>query len=323
MGSHVRVGALVLVALLIFMVTIFSLGQRERLWERKVTYEIHFSTTSGLQEGAPVSLSGVPVGSVTDMELPADPAATYIRVEIEVTGRVAPRIRENSLAAIRTLGLLGDRYVYLTPGSKDAPLLAPGALITSVDPLDYEAVLGQGGDIVANVVEVTASLRDVLQAIQRGEGLLGAMLRNREFGESTLQDLGRSIAEVRSTAEALARVVRRIDQGEGVLGRLARDSPQNRALLASLDRSARRLDELSARLGRGEGALGRLLADDEYARRVFASLDRTLANLDAVSGKLARGEGTLGKLINDPDLYDETKGLVGATRRSWLLRLLP
>ena len=99
-----------------------------------------------------------------------------------MTRNVAPRLRENSVATIRTYGLLGDRYIELTAGSPDAAPVQPGGLLSSIDPIDYEAVLGQSGDIVTNIVEVTASLKDVLGAIQRGEGLLGAMVRNRELG---------------------------------------------------------------------------------------------------------------------------------------------
>src|SRR5439155_16750020 len=156
------------------MGAIVTLGQQEHFWERKVRYEMHFARTNGLQVGAPVSLTGVTIGSVAEMRFPPDPTASYIQVLVNVVGEAAPRIRENSVATIRTFGLLGDRYIELSAGSPDASPLSPGALISSIDPVDYEAGLGQSGDLVTNVVGVTASLRVVLQSIERGEGLLGA-----------------------------------------------------------------------------------------------------------------------------------------------------
>src|SRR5881628_2761411 len=99
-AQHLRVGLLVLAALVVFMATIFSLGQQEHLWERKVEYEMRF---------------------------PDDPGVSFILVRIKVGGDVAPRIRENTVATIRTLGLLGDRYIELSAGSADAhPLEAGG-----------------------------------------------------------------------------------------------------------------------------------------------------------------------------------------------------
>jgi phospholipid/cholesterol/gamma-HCH transport system substrate-binding protein len=316
-----RIGLLIATAVAIFMVTLLSLGQEQRFWERKVQYEIHFTRTNGLQKGAPVSLTGVTVGSVQEMRFPSDPSASYIQVLVNLVGEVAPRIREDSVASIRTFGLLGDRYIELSAGSPAAPMLPPGSLIPSVDPIDYEAAFGRsGGDILSNVVEVTASLKDVLQSIQRGEGLLGAMLRNREEGEATFADMRQTLANLQQTTRALDEVVARVNRGEGVLGQLVSNGKENAQLLARLNRSARALDEFSTRLNRGRGALVQLIEDEAYARRVLGNLDRAMNDLAELTAKLDRGEGTLGKLVNDPSLYHDARALVGRARGSWFLR---
>jgi phospholipid/cholesterol/gamma-HCH transport system substrate-binding protein len=321
MARTVRIGILVATALVILVVTIFSLGAEQRFWERKVQYEIHYTRTGGLQVGSQVTLNGVVVGSVVEMRFPPDPAVNYIQVLINVRGDVAPRIREDTVASIRTYGLLGDRYIELSAGSPQAPPVAAGGLIPSIDPVDIEALVGQGGDIVTNIVEVTASLKDVLQTIQRGEGLLGAMLRNRELGESTLQDLRRTMANVEETTKSLDRVVRRVDEGKGLLGQLAGDSPEARELSLHVHRAARSIDQFTARVERGNGALVQLVEDEAYARRVLGNLDRASADLASVAAKLDHGQGTAAKLVNDPSLYNDAKALVGRVRSSWLAHL--
>ncbi|HLK11839.1 MAG TPA: MlaD family protein [Candidatus Binatia bacterium] len=322
MAKQAKVGLLVLAALVVFMMTILTLGQQQHLFERKVTYEIHFARSNGLQQGALVSLSGVSVGSVSDMRFPADPAARYIQVTVEVNSDVAPRIRENTLASIRTFGLLGDRYVELTPGTTEAPALEPGGIIPSIDPIDYEALFGQSGDIVTNIAEVTAQLKDVLGSIQRGEGLLGAMLRNKEMGEQTLADLERTMANLQSTSQSLASILQRVDRGEGIVGHLVRNTPEGRRLLADAAHAARALDQLAGRLSRGTGALPRLFEDPRFGQRALGNLDAALADLAAIADKVNRGQGTLGRLVNDPRLYEEAEGFVGGARSSFLLRLL-
>src|SRR5213596_1990363 len=127
-----KIGLLVAIALAILMVTTFSLNQEQPFWERKAQYEVHFSRTGGLQTGAPVSLSGVTIGSVAEMRFPPDPTASYIQVLVNVVGEAAPRIGDNSVATIRTFGLLGDRYIELSAGSPDASSLPPGGLISSI-----------------------------------------------------------------------------------------------------------------------------------------------------------------------------------------------
>ena len=321
MTRTVKIGSLVAAALVILMVTIFSLGSEQRFWERKVQYEVHFTRTGGLQVGSLVSLNGVPIGSVAEMRFPPDPAVSYIQVLANVRGEVASRIRDDTVASIRTFGLLGDRYIELSAGSPESPIVPPGGLIASIDPVDVETLLGRGGDIVTNIVEVTASLKDVLQTIQRGEGLLGAMLRNRELGESTLADLQKTMANVQATTRSLDQILQRIDAGEGLLGQLTGKTPDARELAEHVKRAARGLDDFTTRLKRGDGALVRLIDDQAYAERVLGNLDRAVADLADVAAKLDRGEGTLGKLVNDPSLYREATGTFGRLRGSWLLRL--
>jgi phospholipid/cholesterol/gamma-HCH transport system substrate-binding protein len=317
-----KIGLLVATALAIFMVTILSLGQEQRFWERKVQYELHFARTNGLQKGALVSLTGVPIGSVDALRFPPDPSANYIQVLVNVTGDVTPRIREDTVASIRTIGLLGDRYIELSAGSADRPALPPGSLIHSVDPVEIEAVLGQSGDIATNVLEVTASLRDVLQTIQRGEGLLGALVTNRELGEGTLRDLRQTMANVQQSTEALEQIIQRVNHGEGLIGQLTTQTNENRELVARVNRAARDMEQFTHRLNHGRGALPQLIDDEAYARRVLDNLDSATRDLARVAARLERGEGTLGKLMRDPTLYDEARGLVGRARRSWVIRML-
>jgi phospholipid/cholesterol/gamma-HCH transport system substrate-binding protein len=312
----------VVAAIVILVVTIFSLGAQQRFWERKIQYEVHFTRTGGLQTGSQVSLNGVLVGSVDEMRFPADPAVNYIQVLLNVRGDVAPRIRDDTVASIRTYGLLGDRYIELSAGSPEAPPVPPGGLISSIDPVDIESLVGRGGDIVSNIVEVTSSLKDVLSSIQRGEGLLGAMLKNRELGEATLVDLQRTMANVQETTKSLNEILDHVNHGQGVLGQLTGDTPEAKELARHIQRAARSIDEFSTRMNRGKGTLTHLVEDEAYARRVLGNLDRAMADLAEVAAKLNHGEGTLGKLVNDPSLYHETRSLVGGARRSWLLRFL-
>jgi phospholipid/cholesterol/gamma-HCH transport system substrate-binding protein len=316
-----RVGGLLVLALALFVAIVFTLGQQQHFWERKVQYEIHFARTNGLQEGGQVSLSGVAVGTVTDLSFPPDPHVNYIIIQIAVAAKAAPKIRADSIASIRTFGLLGDRYIEISPGSADVPEVPDGGLLTALDPTDLEAVFGQSGDIVTNVVEVTTQLKDVLGAINRGEGLLGAMVRNKEFGEQTLQKLDDTLSNVQHTSRALATVMLRVERGEGLAGHLLRDSKQTRDMMANLEHAAASLDRLSTELRTGQGVLPRLASDTAYAKRVLGKLDDTVTNLQEITAKVNRGEGTAGKLVNDTALYTQSQDLIRSFGRSWLLQV--
>jgi len=322
MGPVTRVGALIAGALVIFAVGIFILGRQEHVWERKVAYTLEFARTNGLQTGAPVSLSGLPIGSVDWLQFAADPTTNRIVVGVQVDADAASRIRTDTWASIRTLGLLGDKYIELIPGAKeDATPIPPGGRIPSIDPVDMEALFGQSGDIVTNVVEVTTALKDVLQTIQRGEGLLGAMVQNREFGNRTLEDLQGTLSNVRGTSAKLDRILQRVDEGQGLVGHLLQDTKESREITANLQKSTASLERITRRMERGRGAASRLFEDEEYGDRLLTKLDHTVASLEEVARKLNGTQGTLGKLVNDPGLYDDARGLVHDVRSSWLVKI--
>jgi phospholipid/cholesterol/gamma-HCH transport system substrate-binding protein len=313
-----RVGATVVVALTLAMLGTFLIGREQRFWESKQAYEIRFTRINGLRVGAPVSLTGVDIGSVQAVSFPSDPGATYIIVSVSISGRAAQRIREDSIARIRTIGLLGDKYVEIGGGDPQSPVLPPGSVIPSADPIDYEALLGESGDIVTNIVETTNSLRNVLASIERGEGLLGQIVKNREQGATTLTDLQRTVAHVEGTTASFERIVKELEAGKGALGVLLKRGEQAQHVLANLERASGDLATLTAKLNAAQGALPQLVLDHAYGDALLRDLRRTAENLAEVSEKLNHGDGTAAQLVNDPSLYRDAKGLVSSTRESWM-----
>jgi phospholipid/cholesterol/gamma-HCH transport system substrate-binding protein len=319
--TALRVGLVVVVALGLFMTGTFLIGREQRFWSRKIAYEVRFTRINGLRVGSAVSLTGVDIGSVQGVFFPEDPNANYISVRVKVAGHAGPRIREDSVARIRTIGLLGDKYVEISAGSPQSVILPPESIIPSVDPIDYEALLGEGGDIITNIVETTNSLKNVLAAIEQGQGLLGQMVTNREQGAATLADLQKTIAHVEGTTASMERIAKDIEAGKGALGVLLKRGAETERLITNLDRTAQELGQIAARLRASQGALPTLLEDKEYGQQLLTDLRTTVRNLSELSEKANRGKGTVARLVNDPSLYQQVKGLVNSTSSSWLFSI--
>ncbi|MGH7857792.1 MAG: MlaD family protein [Candidatus Binatia bacterium] len=320
-SRNVRVGALVAVATALLMGGTFFIGQERRFWESKVDYEIHFQRTNGLRVGSPVSLSGVDIGSVSDISFPEDPSADHITVDVNVTENAASRIRASTVARILTQGVLGDKYVELSPGSSTAPELSPGARIPSEDPVDYEKLLGRGGDIIGNIVEASNSLKNVFGAIDRGEGLLGRMLRDQKWGSTMAEDLHRTVANLASTTATIDRIAADLKSGKGAFGVLLKRGDEVERALAQLEDATAALRRFSTRIESAGGAMPRLLEDKAYGDALLADLRTATANLAELAEKANRGEGTLGRLVNDASLYANANELVTDARSSWVFSL--
>jgi phospholipid/cholesterol/gamma-HCH transport system substrate-binding protein len=265
---------------------IFLVGNQQRFWEGRVDYWVQFSRTNGLSEGAPVLLDGVNVGGVTSMRFPPDPSARYVEVQIAVVDDVTPRIRRDTVGRIQTLGLLGDKYVELTSGSPVAELLEEGALIRSVDPVDYEALIGQSGDIVTNVIEVTALLKEVLRDVNDDEGLIGRLVSDRDFGRQLADQLRQTIANLESATGRIDRTFARVERGDGALGTLLVEDDAVDQTLSNLDSASRNVLEFSERLVRGDGVLARLSSDEEFADRTLGDIQRASSSIAEVAEQI-------------------------------------
>ena len=158
-SMRVRVGIFVLGLLTLFMVFVLTIGSRSRIFERRYTLHAFFGNIGGLNVGAPVRLAGVSIGSVKFITFGKDLASKKIKVTISLDAGLQDRIREDSIASIETIGLVGDKVLELTVGSPDKQALPPGAIVASIDPPDYAKLLQKGDQIVDNVVRDRKSTR--------------------------------------------------------------------------------------------------------------------------------------------------------------------
>ncbi len=348
-----RVGLLVGLALVVLAGGIFLIGEQQNLFRRKTLYSVRFTNVAGLQAGNPVQLNGVDVGSVKRVLLSPDPAEQRLQVELAVDERYRARIRQDSQASIRTLGLLGDKYIEITAGSTAAPQLPPGGEIQGVETAMLETLLASGEDVMANIGGISRTLATLLDRVERGEGMVGELLRPREADEPGLRE---SLASVVASAE---RITAGIEQGQGPLARLLWDKTMAQQLASSLDR----LDSLLASaeqgeglvpgllhdptlrqrvettlvnlettstevralvdaLAQGDGVLARLLTDEAYGTKVTTDLEQILERLNSTLGRIADGDGTVGLLIRDPQIYEAVNDVIVGVNQSKLLRWL-
>lgn len=347
----VKVGATLLAGIAVLAVSIFLIGERQFLFARKNRYFVEFENVSNLTVGNPVQLNGVTVGKVEGIVLPEDTDAT-VRVWTTVDRRYAQRIREDSLARIQTLGLLGDKYIALSSGSQQSPQIEPEGQIAAAPATEIDALLTSGGDVVDNLVVAAASLSNILSRMERGEGLLGALVADRGDGEAlnetvttiltdirdVLADvksgkgsLGRLLYDDRLVAELdgaileLKRLAGAMNEGDGLLPALLSDPALRDRFadaLGNLERTSGELEDLVADLGSGDGLLPRLMKDEQLADELSTDLRGLLDQLNQATEKLNQGDGTASRLLNDPSVYEAISDILVGVNESRMLRWL-
>jgi phospholipid/cholesterol/gamma-HCH transport system substrate-binding protein len=351
-SREATVGAFLALALIVLAVGIMAVGGESRLFSRKASYRVVFPSTDGLIVGSPVKMGGVQVGTVTHLKLPTDPGAQGVEVSLGIQRIYASRVRQGSEASQKFLQYLsGEKYVELTPGDPNQSPIPEEELVPASK---GSRLFEQSEDIADNFNAITISLKGILEPLQKGEGLLGQIIQNPEFGKqgmakieatfdsiqeitqrirdgrgvvgrlltddalaARLDDLGAAVKDVATLLESMAR-------GEGAIGSLTKKGGDAEIAIADLKEAAGSLKRVAARLESKDGLFGKLLNDEAYSNQLAGSLQDAVTNLSAIAKKVNEGKGTLGALVNDRTLYDSAEDVVAGVNDSkfarWMLR---
>ncbi|MFL5500116.1 MAG: MlaD family protein [Gemmatimonadaceae bacterium] len=286
--DQLKVGALILVALIILGFAALKLGQAGNLFGKRYQLVSFVGNASGLRIGGPVTVAGQLAGSIKDIQfLPPDADTTRnLKLIVEVNYDLRDQVRQDSRAKIKTLGLLGDKVYDISVGTPRHRTLVNGDTLVVVPALDYEAVVVQAGDAINQVVDLTRDLKKVVTGVSRGEGTLGQLVTNRQLYD-----------QLNSTLTGTSRLMARLENPRGTIGRLL-DDP---SLYNSLNRTVASADTVISQINRSNGTVGKLLRDDT----LYVHLVSVVARADSLVGSMSNGQGTMQKLFTDQQLYDQ------------------
>ena len=187
MSRAARLGAFIVASLAILAAGIFIIGDRQYLFSSTYRLKAQFSTVVGLDEGAEVRVGGVHSGSVRRIELPKNPT-DKITVLMDLQRSTHDIVKQDSVAAIQTEGLLGNEYVSISFGSAQGTNVRDGDIIASQPPMviadliaKTDAILDSSKAAIDNTSEVTASLKSISAKIDRGQGTIGALINDKKM----------------------------------------------------------------------------------------------------------------------------------------------
>jgi len=290
--DQLKVGAMILVAILVIGVAITRLGAAANLFTRRYTLVTLVPSTSGLRVGGQVTVAGKLAGIVKSIEfLPVDADTTKnLRIIVEIDRGLQVQIRRDSEAKLRTLGLLGDKVFDITPGTPRYPVLRQGDTLELGVALDYEEVLLQASGALGEVVTLTRAVQKIATGVAAGEGSVGQLLTSNELHE-----------QLTSTLASTNSLMTRLQNPRGTVGQLLNDP----ALYNNLNRVLVSADTIVSALGSSvnspDGTVGKLLRDDALYTRLLSAV----SGVDTLVSTLAGGNGTVQKIFTDDQLYTQ------------------
>lgn len=117
-GMEAAVGAFIVVGFLCFSFLAIKLGNVELFGSNRYKVRARFDSVSGLRLGAAVELAGVRIGTVEAVKV--DPQRFEAVVEMAIDPEI--KLAKDSMASIRTAGIIGDKFIKITPGGQTETL---------------------------------------------------------------------------------------------------------------------------------------------------------------------------------------------------------
>jgi phospholipid/cholesterol/gamma-HCH transport system substrate-binding protein len=135
---EVAVGLFVLIGIACIGYLTIRLGKMEIIGDN-YSVSARFQSIAGLKAGSEVELAGVPVGQVEGFSL--DQERWMAVVQMKIMKSIV--LTEDVIASIKTAGLIGDKYIKLSPGVSDVPLKPGGMIIETESALDIEELISK------------------------------------------------------------------------------------------------------------------------------------------------------------------------------------
>jgi phospholipid/cholesterol/gamma-HCH transport system substrate-binding protein len=265
MSTAAKVGAFFLLALALTGILIWNIEDLQLGRKLGKTVSVQFDDVAGLKEKADVRVAGVQVGRVGKIRLVGGRAVVDLELEKGV------ELHQGAGADIATLGMLGDNYVELLPGSPAAPKLPEGTVLKGREGVSLDSVSRLARDIEVDLRDVTGNLT---------KSLGGA--RGQERIETVVDNMVKLSNALRQLVET---------------NRAGIDATTNnfREFSANMTTLVERIDRLVVA---NQGNVSDTLAN---AKDLSAKLQATVDNMNAISGKIKSGQGSVGQLVNNDE----------------------
>ncbi len=316
-----KVGTFFILGLILLLLLTILVG-KIKPFRKGAFYYINFSYVAGLRVGDEVRLAGMKVGEVSDLKF----AGSKIAVTIWV--RKGTPIKKDSQFTISSISIMGGKLVSITLGSPNSPLRKPGSVINGIDPPRVEELITEaariGGEVkdtlkkfqniafqlsewlgenkenistsisrfnktFSDVQELTTSLRKLVNDIDRGEGTLGKLIKDKETYEKLQAILNEGEKASKNIEELSQKANLNFDRWE-----------------KEIYPSLKSLREILEKVNKGEGTVGKLIASEE----VYKEVKETLKSAKKIS---VEAQGMI-KRINQVKTYIGYEGGVGSNK---------
>lgn len=290
-SQKIRLGGFVIIGLIIFILAVYFIGAKQKMFGKTNHLTAVFNNVNGLQLGNNVRYSGINVGTVRGIEMVND---TAIRVDMIIDKTIFSYIKKDAVAIIGSDGLVGNMIINIIPGKGSPSNVKPGDEIKSINRIRSEDMLNTLGITNKNAALLTADLLKITKEINQGKGTAGMLIKDsllaKDLSETMhyLKTTGKGTSDL---VEKLNKLVSSLDKKDNVLGVIKDSAVANdvKTIIRNLEKSSGKIDQVVNNLNstilnakEGKGTLNYLSNDPKLVQKI----DSTMTNINQASFRL-------------------------------------
>jgi len=289
-STELKVGIFALLVIVILTYMTFKVGRLPFVWEKGYRLYVVFDDIAGLDERSRVKIAGVDAGIVDQISIIDGKARLSILLDPDI------KIYKNAKASLKMSGLLGDRYLAISTGTPDNPLLQNGDSITNVThAADIDDLANKLTSAATNISNLTDNLTNIFGEEEKKslsealDNLRVLTLNLKEISKENREPLHSIVVRLEKFTTDLA------EKGPGLI------DDMSRAAKSFGDKAPKMMDDLSGL----SADLKEVVEENRYAFKESVENIRAVSkSASNIAQKIESGEGTLGKLVKDGKLYD-------------------
>jgi phospholipid/cholesterol/gamma-HCH transport system substrate-binding protein len=288
--NNIQLGSFVMVGFVFLLAALYLIGKNRNLFDKTFEVSATFYNVNGLMKGNNVRFSGIDVGTIKGVEIISD---TSVKVTMIIEKRVHPFIKKNSLAAVGTDGLMGNKLVNISNSSHPSDkIIEDGEMLMSVKPIETVDMLRTLDQTNINLYQITNDIKKITQKLNNNNSLWSILMDT-----MVAQNVKQSIASIRITAKNtttftndLNVLLQDIKDGKGLAGSILRDtatSTKFKSSLQQLQEASKKafqvtsdIKELTEKIRKGKGGAGILLSDSSFAKDLTKSMHNIQQSTD-------------------------------------------
>ncbi|MGL2964265.1 MlaD family protein [Flavobacterium sp. RSB2_4_14] len=243
-SNHIwKLGMFVIIGIVFFAITIYFIGKTQNLFGATFQLNANFKNVSGLKVGNNVRLSGINIGTVKSIEFVSD---SLVKVNFVIQDDVQKYIKTDAMVSIGSDGLMGDKVLTISPGSKSTKVVEDNTYILSSKAVEMEDMMKSVKVSIDNAKIISQQLAEFSYKMNNNDGLLSKLLTDKSFANK----LDNTMVNLETSSNEFSNFSKKMNNKNNVISKLV----DNEKLGKSVDSSIINIQNASKGLNEIEEA---------------------------------------------------------------------